>query len=168
MRFLRIRARLAAFKTMLIGEISVKKATSLLSILALTFVAACSNQGDSNAPKNEKAAAPQAQTQPAPQQQAAQDPHAGHTPAQHAAMGGPAEGPVTQAKVTKVTHASGYTYLEVDLNGKSTWVAASPANVKTGDTVAWSGGAVMHNFTSKSLRRTFDEIIFVNTVSVVN
>lgn len=150
----------------------MKKATSLLPILAFTFVAACSNQGDSSAPKAEQAAAPapQAQTQPAPQEQAAQPAdhaHAGHTPAQHAAMGG-AEGPTTQAKVLKVTHAAGYTYLEVDMNGKTTWVAASPANVKTGDTVAWSGGAVMHNFTSKSMRKTFEEIIFVNTVSVVN
>jgi hypothetical protein len=37
--------------------------------------------------------------------------------------------------------------------------------VQVGDTVTWQGGSVMNNFSSSSLNRTFDQIIFVAAVS---
>lgn len=138
----------------------MNKVFGAIALSCFTLLAACSDKGEDTT----------AQQQPAQQttQQPAAD-HAAH-PAGHPDMAAqaPAQGTQYQAKVTKVTHAAGYTYLELDFNGKTTWLAASPVNVKTGDTVAWSGGAVMRNFTSKTLRRTFDEIIFVNAVAVVN
>ena len=69
--------------------------------------------------------------------------------------------------VKSSTTAGGYTYLEVDQDGKSVWIAAPETTVKVGDTVRWSGGMTMRNFTAKSLDRTFDQIVFSGGVSVV-
>ncbi len=69
-------------------------------------------------------------------------------------------------KVLKVMHAGGYTYMEVDMDGKNTWAAATGMKVETGDQVKWQDGAVMQNFTSSTLHRTFDEILFVSNASV--
>ncbi len=143
----------------------MKKTVSIIVISCMTLLAGCSDQGAEPA------------TDPATQQPTQQtapvqpDAHTQEHPAEHPAM--PAHTPQAapanqhQAKVVSVTHAAGYSYIEVEFDGKNTWVAASPVNVKTGDTVTWSGGAPMQNFTSKSLRKTFDEIIFVDQVTVV-
>lgn len=73
-----------------------------------------------------------------------------------------------QGKVVKVMHASGYTYMEVDLgNNKNTWLASTSIKVKTGDTVQWQDAIAQRNFSSKTLRRTFDEILFVSNTSVL-
>jgi len=72
-----------------------------------------------------------------------------------------------QAKVIKAMHASGYTYMNVELGDRKTWVAATSMRIKAGDTVKWESAAVMRNFTSKTLRRTFDEILFVSNASAV-
>jgi len=147
----------------------VKKTVSIIAISCMTLLAGCSDQGA------EPATDPATQ-QPAPQTAPQAVPahpegHAQEHSAAHPAMPGhsPQAAPANQhqAKVVSVTHAAGYTYMEVELDGRTTWVAASPVNVKTGDTVSWAGGAPMQNFTSKSLRKTFDEIIFVDQVSVV-
>lgn len=139
----------------------MKKTVSIIAISCMTLLAGCSDQGAEPA------------KQPAPQTAPAHpEVHTQEHPADHPAMPGhpPQAAPANQhqAKVLSVTHAAGYTYMEVELDGRNTWVAASPVNVKTGDTVSWAGGAPMQNFTSKSLRKTFDEIIFVDQVSVVN
>lgn len=77
------------------------------------------------------------------------------------------EGPVGQGKVLKAMHASGYTYMEVDTGDKTVWLAATSLKIKAGDTVQWQGSSVMKNFNSKTLRRTFDEILFVSKASAV-
>ena len=43
-------------------------------------------------------------------------------------------------------------------------MAAPISAVKPGDKIAWSGYAMMSNFTSKSLKRTFEQIMFVDRV----
>ena len=70
--------------------------------------------------------------------------------------------------VKSVSASGGYTYLEVDQNGVIVWVAVPGAVVKVGQKVAWDGGAVMQNFTAKSLNRTFERIIFAGKVAVVS
>ena len=66
-----------------------------------------------------------------------------------------------------VSQSAGYSYIEVETpKGAGTWLAAPMTDVKPGDTVSWSGGSVMRNFSSSSLDRTFDEILFVAGVSV--
>lgn len=68
-------------------------------------------------------------------------------------------------KVLSLTQAAGYAYIELETAQGVRWLAASQAPVKVGDTVTWQGGSMMNNFTSSTLNRTFDQIIFVGAVS---
>lgn len=72
-----------------------------------------------------------------------------------------------KGKVLNSMDASIYTYIEVNENGKNVWLAAPTVAVKKGDTVRFSDGAVMTNFHSKSLNRTFASIVFVGKAEVV-
>lgn len=66
-------------------------------------------------------------------------------------------------KVLQVQNAGGYTYVEVaSASGQQVWIAGSPIEIKVGDTLEWGAFDVMHNFTARSLGRTFDEILFVS------
>ena len=69
-------------------------------------------------------------------------------------------------KVLSSIDASIYTYIELTKNGKNIWIAAPTVKVKKGDTVRFSEGAVMSNFFSKSLNRTFESVIFVGKAEV--
>ncbi|WP_224963020.1 hypothetical protein [Geomonas subterranea] len=72
-----------------------------------------------------------------------------------------AAAPIT-GKVTETANAGGYTYICVEKDGVKTWVAVPPMEVKVGEEVSLLPGNVMTNFSSKSLNRTFDKIIFSN------
>jgi len=63
-------------------------------------------------------------------------------------------------KVVETMDAGGYTYVCLEKNGKKTWVAVSQTRVVVGSKMAFQPGSEMSNFTSKSLGRTFDSIIF--------
>jgi hypothetical protein len=132
--------------------------TLVLGALAI-LLAACSD--NSGTPKT-------AQQQTAPQPQAAapqQAMPAGHqmSAAQQAAKGLPKQG-----KVLEMMHAAGYTYMKVDTGqGEPVWIAATMMRVKPEQQVQWTDAAVMKNFPSKTLHRTFDEILFVSNASVV-
>ena len=66
-------------------------------------------------------------------------------------------------KVTEVMDASGYTYLGIDDGSGSTlWAAVPKTTIDVGEEVTLQGGSVMTNFSSKTLDRTFDEIIFAS------
>lgn len=78
-------------------------------------------------------------------------------------------------KVAETMAAGGYTYLNLEKDGKKGWAAVSGApNVAVGQELTLKPGMVMKNFTSKSLNRTFDQIIFSEgiaagaPVSVIN
>ena len=72
-----------------------------------------------------------------------------------------------QGKVISSIDASIYTYIEVSEGGKTVWLAAPTLAVKKGDTVGYDDGAVMTNFYSKTLNRTFDAVIFVGKAVVI-
>ena len=74
--------------------------------------------------------------------------------------------PANVGEVKSVINGGGYTYLEVLKGGATVWVAAPETAVKAGDTVSWSDGMVMTNFTSSSLNRKFDQIVFASAVKV--
>jgi hypothetical protein len=63
-------------------------------------------------------------------------------------------------KVVETMNAGGYTYVSVENGGKKTWVAVPATAVKVGQVVVCQPGMEMRNFTSKTLNRTFDSIIF--------
>lgn len=67
-------------------------------------------------------------------------------------------------KVLEVIDTAMYTYLQVTGDKGPVWIAASKTNIAKGTTISYSNGAVMSNFHSKSLNRTFDKIIFVDKV----
>jgi hypothetical protein len=77
------------------------------------------------------------------------------------------QGPPTTGKVINAMHGGGYTYMQLEASGRQFWIASSVVNVKRNDIVSWEGGSVMTNFTSYALNRKFDEIHFVNAVTIV-
>jgi len=66
--------------------------------------------------------------------------------------------------VKSIQNAGGYSYIEVDINGQVFWMAASISSVKPGEKIAWKGHAMMNNFVSKTMNRTFERIMFVDKV----
>lgn len=66
-------------------------------------------------------------------------------------------------KVTDIIEASGYTYAEVDTGKNKVWAAGPVTPLKIGDMVAFSTGMPMKNFHSKSMKRDFPIIYFVNS-----
>ena len=71
-------------------------------------------------------------------------------------------GTVLQAKTT-----AGYTYAEVETVNGTIWLAGPTTQVEVGETVTWPEGMIMNDFESKSLERTFAEILFVSELRVM-
>jgi len=68
-----------------------------------------------------------------------------------------------RGKVLQTAEGGGYTYAEVQMaSGKKVWIAGSHIAVKPGTEVEWGNYGVMRDFQSKSLGRTFAEILFVD------
>lgn len=82
------------------------------------------------------------------------DPHAGLKPQEIPAGSG------HKGKVLQTMDSGGYTYVEVEENGQKLWVAVMQTKVKVGETVEFPDSPPMVNFQSKTLKRTFDKIIF--------
>jgi hypothetical protein len=70
------------------------------------------------------------------------------------------KGASLSGKVVETMNSGGYTYISVEKEGKRTWVAIPTTEVKVGQEVTYLPGAEMRNFTSKTLNRTFESIIF--------
>jgi hypothetical protein len=69
-------------------------------------------------------------------------------------------GNTVSGKVLETMDSGGYTYLHVDTGKAQQWIAIPQSKVKVGDDVSYHDGMVMPSFTSKSLNRTFDSIVF--------
>lgn len=80
--------------------------------------------------------------------------------------GAPPAAPGRQGTVIQAMDAAGYTYLEVDVDGASVWLAGPQTALGEGDVVTWTDEMPMRGFTSTTLNRTFDEILFVNELVV--
>jgi len=63
-------------------------------------------------------------------------------------------------KVMETMDAAGYTYIKVATDAGEKWVAVNQTAVEVGEEVTYIDGMVMQNFFSKSLDRTFPEIVF--------
>ncbi len=63
-------------------------------------------------------------------------------------------------KVVETMNSGGYTYVCIEKNGKKTWVAVPMTEIKVGQQVTFQPGTEMGNFTSKTLNRTFENIVF--------
>lgn len=68
-------------------------------------------------------------------------------------------------KVLQTMNSGGYSYIFLEKkNGNKVWVAVPESQVKVGDQLSFKPGLEMRKFESKSLKRTFDMIIFSNGV----
>ena len=68
--------------------------------------------------------------------------------------------------VAETMNSGGYTYMLVDTGKDKSWVATTPITVKVGSKIETPSGLQMKKFFSPTLKRTFDEIIFVDGVIV--
>ena len=71
---------------------------------------------------------------------------------------------VHQATVQETMSSGGYTYMKVKDGNDIYWVAMTQRNVKPGDTIKFNEQGWMKNFHSKTLNRTFDNILFAGEV----
>jgi len=63
-------------------------------------------------------------------------------------------------KVVEMMNSGGYTYVNIEKDGKKTWVAVPRMKVVVGQDISFQSGMAMSNFTSKTLKRTFETIVF--------
>jgi hypothetical protein len=74
-----------------------------------------------------------------------------------------------RGKVITLISVNSYVYLEVDPDegDKNVWIALPDSvEVKEGDRVRYKDGPVMKDFTSNTLNRTFESVIFLSEVVV--
>ena len=62
--------------------------------------------------------------------------------------------------IQEVLNSGGYTYMKVKEGKNNYWIAMTQRAVKVGDTISYSEQGWMKNFHSKTLNRTFDDILF--------
>jgi hypothetical protein len=68
--------------------------------------------------------------------------------------------------VAETMTSGGYVYVRLEADGN--WVASTPIPVVVGDKVKYSGGMMMKDFTSRTLDRSFEYILFASKLEVVN
>ncbi len=68
------------------------------------------------------------------------------------------------ANVLETMDAAGYTYVKVDEDGNVYWIAGPRSAVVVGSSISYIEQMVMKDFTSKSLNRTFDFLMFTTTI----
>lgn len=73
-------------------------------------------------------------------------------------------GDVFEGKVVDVLNGGGYTYMQIDDTKKKYWVAVEGTNVEKGTDVRFTEELKAKNFESKTLGRTFDEIVFASNL----
>ncbi|HQR10978.1 MAG TPA: nucleotide-binding protein [Casimicrobiaceae bacterium] len=80
------------------------------------------------------------------------------------AAGSPAaaQGASIKGSVLEVKDVDAYTYLRLKTADGETWAAVGKAPVKVGADVTIENPMVMNNFESKTLKKTFDKIVFGN------
>ncbi len=67
---------------------------------------------------------------------------------------------IVTCKVLETMDAAGYTYFKADTGKHQGWVAVPRTRIKAGEKVSFYEGMKMVNFFSKTLKQTFDTIIF--------
>lgn len=67
----------------------------------------------------------------------------------------------TTGEALEVLVGGGYTYVRAQIGETELWLAGPETEMREGDAVHWKGGLEMGEFTSSSLGRTFENIVFV-------
>ena len=82
-----------------------------------------------------------------------------------AGCGNSGTGDFITVKVLEVQHAGNYTYLYVKGKGPKHWIAVPTVTANPGETYSYQGGLMMTDFYSRELDRTFDEVLFVESLN---
>lgn len=69
------------------------------------------------------------------------------------------------ATVLETMDSGGYTYMKLEQGDRQFWAAASKTQVAEGDSVQFIEDMRLQSFTSNSLKRTFDELVFIRQIS---
>ncbi|HCD13766.1 MAG: NrfJ [Shewanella indica] len=75
-----------------------------------------------------------------------------------------AQGAVHEGTVVDTMNSGGYTYVQIKEADKTFWAAGPQVAVAKGDKVQVTEQMWMNNFTSKTLNRTFDKLMFVGEI----
>lgn len=67
--------------------------------------------------------------------------------------------------VREVLHTQAYSYVLVDAQSGSVWLAGPKTDLAIGSRIRYSQGVSMTNFFSKELQRSFPEVLFVGTIT---
>jgi hypothetical protein len=78
---------------------------------------------------------------------------------------GTPKGPSQSGTALETMEGGGYTYIRLDQDGKMVWIAVRRTEVTIGDRVEYVEQMRMPNFTSKTLKKSFDEIVFARLSS---
>jgi hypothetical protein len=70
-----------------------------------------------------------------------------------------------QAEVQETMNSGGYTYMKVSEGGKSYWIAATKIDIQKGAKIQFAEEMSLQNFQSKTLKRTFENIMFVSEIA---
>ncbi len=65
-----------------------------------------------------------------------------------------------QGQVLETLNSGGFTYVRLKTGAGDQWIVTSPVDVKVGSEVSVSSAMTVEKFESKSLHRTFDNIVF--------
>lgn len=68
--------------------------------------------------------------------------------------------------VVSALDTESYTYVEISKNGQNAWIVGPVVVVKPGNQVKFEEGAIMKDFYSKQLDRTFPTVMFVGEIVV--
>lgn len=73
----------------------------------------------------------------------------------------------TEARVVSAQNTLSYTFIEINRDGKTLWLAADVIALQPGDYIKFDEGYLMLNFHSNDLERTFSNLTFVENVKVI-
>jgi hypothetical protein len=120
----------------------------LLTVLGLALLSACS-KSCKDAAKEE-----------VPPSGMAGSHHTTMTPEERALADAQKQRKVLKGEVIEAIYKEGFAYILLKTDAETTWVAVVKQKPAVGDKVAVQEQAVLKDFHSKSLDRTFDKIIF--------
>ena len=69
------------------------------------------------------------------------------------------------ATILETLESGGYTYMKVKESKNSYWIAMTHRDVKVGESIKFTEQGWMKNFHSKTLNRTFEDILFAGEVT---
>ena len=137
-------------------------------VLALAFTGCNQNEkkAETTAPETQAAAISTQESKDAAAPAQATTPEvsvpAAAQPAAEAAQGD------LSGTIVETFDSGGYTYIQLDTGTEKVWAAVGQAKVAVGDKISLRNGPVMRDFHSKSLDRTFPEIIFSSGIAGAN